>query len=95
MGAKFKFYEIVRVRSTSYSIEEEISGSLGAILGIGEDELGSVSYSVHIYDKGEVWDLDEKLLESTGEMDKEDNFYDGSSIKVEIDKSGKGNIKNE
>ena len=80
-NSKFDFYEKVRVVSISPS-KAQIVGEIGAILGKANNEHGEWSYAVHIYRDKISWQCTENELESTGEFDKRESFYDGSSIRV-------------
>jgi hypothetical protein len=91
MEPKFTFYEKVVVRSDKSSLEE-INGKLGAILGIGEDEGNGISYAVQIYDEDVGWSVMESDLESTGQFDSRDTFYEGDSVKVIVDDKGNGSL---
>ena len=90
MASKFRFYEIVRVKS-NYK-RTNLIGEEGAILGMAEDE-GKWSYAVSLYSKGKSYSFNEEDLEPTGKMDKRESFYDGSSVTVKVDpKTSKGRI---
>ena len=85
MGAKYKFYEIVRI------ITGENTGKEGAIMGMAQDDDGLWGYAVHVYEDSIVWDYLETDLESTGKMDKRESFYSGETIKVYVDpETGEG-----
>ena len=83
-GPRFEFYEKVVVKSERSQVQP-INGKVGAILGRACGETGLWSYAVHIYGEIEGWDLPEHELESTGEFDSRDSFYNGSSIRVSDD----------
>ena len=92
MKNEFDFYEIVRVNSKS-SETKEINGLEGAVLGKAKNETGEWGYAVSIYRLDECWDIMHSELESTGRMDKEENFYDGTSVRVSVDpETGEGRI---
>ena len=81
MPAKFSFYEVVKVVSVGTSLKG-VSGKLGSVLGIAENDGGSWVYTVHIFDLGESWFAEEKELVSMGTHMKRDDFFSGDSITV-------------
>jgi hypothetical protein len=73
----------------------EISGLSGAILGMAENDDGDWVYAVHILDTDESWDVRESELTATGGFMKREDFYEGDSVRVEVDpESGEGSLKN-
>lgn len=91
MEAKFQFYEIVRVSDSDGNFTE-VSGSEGAILGMAEED-GKWFYSVSLFDTGETWNFPETALVSTGKHSRREDYYDGSSAKVVVDKdTGEGTL---
>ena len=78
----FKFYEVVKVVTDDDLLG--IKGLTGAILGMAQNDAHEWSYGVHIFDKQEVWDVPEADLASTGQQMKEDDFYDGRTLKVRV-----------
>jgi hypothetical protein len=80
-GARFDFYEKVIVASADPS-KAEITGRLGAVLGRVCDDNGRWSYAIGLYDGGACWFCWEDELRPTGEFDRRESFYDGSSIRV-------------
>ena len=95
MGARFQFYEVVRVVSNKERLLE-VAGLSGAVLGMSENEFGEWGYAVHIFDKKEVWDVMETDLLTTGEFKKRDDFYDGTSTRVIVDpETGEGSLADE
>ena len=88
---KYTFYEKVVVNSEKPSLKQ-INGEQGAILGHAHDKKGNWGYAVHIYRDEICWDVSENELRPTGQFDKEETFHDGSSIRVAVDKKGKGRI---
>jgi Immunity protein 31 len=86
---KFDFYEKVRICTTEAS-RKEVNGELAAVVGRAQDDFGSWSYAVHIYRTEVVWSVSEDELISLGEFDSEDNFFDGSSVRVRVDRKGRG-----
>jgi len=61
------FFEVVRVKDNTKA--PEISGKLGHILGISEENGTIYSYGVWIYDKQEVWSVDPGEFELLGYKD--------------------------
>jgi len=78
----FDFYEIVKVVNP----ESEINELQGVILGKSECDKGNWGYAVHIFDRCEVFDVDEYWIESTGKKMKRSDIYDGTSILVKAEK---------
>ena len=78
---KFDFYEKVKVITTSRT-KAKIAGEIGAVLGRSSNDSGQWFYAVTIYRDGISWYCAEEELESTGEFDKPEAFYDGTSIRV-------------
>ena len=91
---KFEFFEKVKIIATDPK-KQEIAGRIGAILGKSENEAGQWSYAVHIYGDDISWHLNEDELETTGEFDVEETFYDGTTIRVSVDQQGRGTIVND
>ena len=83
-SAKFDFYEKVVVASARPELEP-ITGKLGAILGRAQNDDGKWSYAIHVYGEDEGWSVYEAELHSTGEFDRRETFYDGTSIRVSED----------
>jgi len=87
---KFKFYEVVVVVSQNPALRA-IAGQTGGILGRSSQNGEKWQYAVHILDSGKSWSIDEIDVAATGMQVSRDDFYDGSSIKVIVDRStGKG-----
>ncbi len=84
MKTEYEFYEIVMV-NTDDPDKIRINNLKGAILGKSQDEKGKWGYAVHIYELNECWDFMHNELKPTGEFDKEESFYDGTTIKVPSD----------
>ncbi len=91
MAAVFQFYEIVKV---SYKCEiPELVGLEGTVLGMAQNDQGEWGYAISIHDLDECWDLMEEELESTGRMNRRENFYDGTHIRARVDlETGEGKI---
>jgi hypothetical protein len=85
---KYDFYEIVRV------ISPKKRGHEGAVLGRAQNENGKWGYAVALYsDDKLVWDFQEDELEPTGRKDRRESFYDGTTIRVQVDPdTGEGTI---
>jgi hypothetical protein len=83
----FEYYEVVRVRTTPTTTDEEIAGFEGAVLGKAvEDDGQIVSYAVAIYERGGIcWSVAPSDVEATGRHDRRESFYDGTSIRVSKD----------
>lgn len=88
---KFAYYEKVIIK-TKDPKKLEIDGELGAIMGWSEAEDGRVTYSVHVYRTDISWCAYESELSPTGEFDRRETFYDGTSIRVRVDERGRGEI---
>ncbi len=92
MKPKFCFYEIVTVKNPQEKIKHLLDLE-GAILGRANGEDGSWNYSVHIYSLGESWYLEEHELVSTNRFDNRENFYDGTEVRVVVDReTGDGRL---
>jgi hypothetical protein len=63
----------------------EISGLSGAILGMAENDDCDWIYAVHILDTDESWDVRESELTTTGNYMKREDFYEGDSLRVEVE----------
>lgn len=87
--SKFEFFEKVRIVTRS-GTKQSVNGAIGAVLGKVQDEGGIWYYAVHVYGDNRGWDFVEDELEATGEFDKRESFYDGSSIRVRVDSKGRG-----
>ena len=92
--SRFGFYEKVRVRSRG-STHGPVGDEVGAVLGKAQGDDGCWSYAVYIYRLETCWSLDEGELEPTGEFDSRETFYDGSSIRVQVDEAGRGLLAGE
>ena len=91
-NSRFEFYEVVVVDSTDPQ-KGSIHGERGVILGMAQNEYGGRGYAVHVFSQCVSWHVMEGELKSTGEFMKREDFYDGSSIRVEVDpKTGEGRI---
>jgi hypothetical protein len=88
---KYAFYEKVRVNSQT-SEKAKVNGELGAVLGRVQTENGAWYYTVYIYSTETSWCFLEHELLPTGEQAKMEDFYDGSSVRVAVDKEGRGHF---
>jgi hypothetical protein len=91
---KFDFYEKVRITSSLPS-KQEVAGEVGAVLGKAQNDNSDWSYAVWVYRDSICWSMHEHEMESTGEFDKEETFYSGKSVRVRVDKHGRGTIIND
>lgn len=88
---KFKFYEKVRISSTT-STKANANGELGAVLGMAQGDDGRWSYAVSVYSTGICWSCWEDELVATGEFDRRETFYSGDSVQVAVNKKGRGRV---
>lgn len=82
--ARFDFYEKVLIKSLRRKLSQ-VNGKLAAVLGRSQNDDGRWGYAVHVYGNEESWSCDESDLEPTGEFDRRETFYDGTSIRVRPD----------
>lgn len=88
---KFAFYEKVLV-DTRDNGKATINGQVGSVLGrVESDDIGW-SYTVLIDEINICWHLFENELLPLGEFAKREDFYNGSSIHVIVDRTGKGEV---
>ena len=78
---RFDFFEKVVV-VTDDPAKADVAGLAGAVLGRARDVGGVWSYAVSIYDSGVCWSLRETELSPTGEFDRPESFFDGSSVRI-------------
>jgi hypothetical protein len=89
---RFQFYEEVRVQ-TSDPLKSHVNGALGAVVGRTETEDNtSWYYAVDLHQISEGWCFYENELESTGRIFNREDYYDGTSIRVQVDQQGLGKI---
>jgi len=86
--AKFQFYERVVILQDA----PEIFGKIGSVLGRAQADDGTWLYAVFVAGPNEAWDIAESDLESTGIVDKREDFYSGQSVRVRVSKSGRGTV---
>ncbi len=79
----FAFYDVVEVIGGRRNIASLV-GRRGAVLGMAQSDDGQWSYAVQMLDDGDGWTIPEAELKATGEAMCREDFYDGSSIKVEV-----------
>jgi len=89
-GPVLRFYEKAKVLASDPS--PEIRGEFGWILGVSADEATIYGYSVHFDDRREGYFVAPKDLAGTGEIASRERFYSGESIRVAVDKHGRGRI---
>ncbi len=94
MKNKFDFFEVVRVIGTADDQLAPIHGQEGTILGMSQgEESRKWGYAVSMTSSGEVWDIDEEHLESTGQKKDRSDFYTGKAVRVKVDPvSGEGSL---
>ncbi len=91
MESKFKYYEIVKIKKTGFTIKNGLDGLHGVIIGKSIDEMGKWFYAVDILKIKDGWDLPEEFLESTGAFSSREDIYDGTTVRVKVDpKTGEG-----
>jgi hypothetical protein len=88
---RFDFYERVRFTATAGMVRK-LKSRTGYVLGRSVDDSGAWGYAVLIEGKDETWNFGEDQLSSTGEFAKREDFYDGSSVRVRVEKNGAGQI---
>lgn len=89
---KFDFFQEVTIRSL-YPETAHIDGCLGVVVGRTETEDGSSwYYAIYIYPDSVGWCAYEDELLATGKHVDPKNVYDGSSIRVAVDRDGSGDI---
>ena len=90
---RFAFYEKVRIR-TNDPAKAHLNGEVGAVIGRTETEdRTSWYYAVSLDKQHRVWCFDEHELEPTGEYARREDFFDGTLVKVRVDKQGRGTIE--
>ncbi|HEX2093758.1 MAG TPA: hypothetical protein VHG28_15255 [Longimicrobiaceae bacterium] len=85
---RFAFNEIVRVVSDDPELAP-INGERGVVLGRTDDPTAA-AYGVFIYRDEEVWHVEERDLEPTGEMDPPPEPT--HAIRVAVDEQGRGEV---
>ena len=88
---RYAFYEKVRVQSLDRKAAS-VNGQLGAVLGRVTTDKGEWYYTVYIYSTKESWCFFEHELLPTGEHAQREDFFDNSSVRVLVDKDGRGTI---
>jgi hypothetical protein len=92
MNPLFEFYEQVRISTTDMR-KSHLNGKCGVVMGRTVTEEGdSWYYAVDIDGQAEGWCFYEGELEATGRRFTREDFYDGSSVRVTVDKNGRGSI---
>lgn len=85
---RFSFDEIVRVVSDDPELAD-INGELGSICGRTEDP-AYPEYGIFIYRDSEVWQVEERYLESTGKMEIRERPT--HALRVRVDEEGRGEL---
>ena len=90
---KFGFYEMVKVQTPDPK-KSHLNGEIGAVLGRTdtEDHPDPYLYGVSIDSLGRVWAFFESELEPTGQWARREDYYDGSSVRVQVDERGRGTV---
>jgi hypothetical protein len=86
---RFAFFEKVRLDSPA-ATKAAVQGQIGAVLGRAQGDDGTWHYAVHIYATGICWSCSEHELSPTGEHADRADFYDGTSVRVRVDETGRG-----
>lgn len=71
---KYKYMEIVLIATNEHSLENQVAGKEGTILGMAHEN-DKWHYAVDIEGEDEVYGIYEDELIYTGKMNKESNFY--------------------
>jgi hypothetical protein len=81
---QFGFYDVVRVRATPRTVELNVEGKLGAVLGISQQERepAPVSYAVSLDGVDDTYQFLEQELEATGERRRREDYYSGAKVRV-------------
>ncbi len=79
---------IIKTDEPEYS---EINKKQGVIIGLPIEDEEEKVYSVY-FDDDYTWAIPENYLVSTGKFESETNIYDGSTIKIRVDKKGEGHV---
>lgn len=88
---KYSFYEKVRINTVDRK-KKEVNGEIGAVLGRDRDCSDQWYYTVYVYASTSCWCFFESELMPTGQAAKREDFFDGSSIRVEVDPNGRGRL---
>jgi hypothetical protein len=91
MTARYEYYEKLLIKSLDPKCSS-LNGRLCAVVGRSCGSEGVWYYLVHVYDLHRSWTFSEGELAATGEFDRRETFYDGSRIRVKVDKDGRGRI---
>jgi len=86
-------FDLVKVLENSFSIKEGISGEIGIIQTDGSPYEGETIWGVYIDQKEEMYMLKDSQIKPLGISVSEEEFYDGTWIKVAVDPdTGEGEI---
>ena len=74
--AVFELFEVVRVRATPDTIQQELAGLEGPVLGTSQGGAGEIlAYAVMLYGRGGTsWSLAPSDLKATGRHDRHENL---------------------
>jgi hypothetical protein len=89
---KFSFYEVVKIVVPKDDYKVPVF-SEGVILGMADDDTGDWYYQVHFENPIISLGFKENEIEKTGLFMKRSDFYDGTTVSVEVDKNGVGSFK--
>ena len=80
---RFVYFEVVEVQSTPETLRLGYAGSVGAVLGIGENGDGSYGYAVALDGREEAVDFAEEELAATGEHRSREDYYSGDVLRID------------
>jgi hypothetical protein len=82
--AVFERFDVVRVRATPDTSQQEIAGLEGPVLGTSQGGTGEIlAYAVPLYGRdGSYWSLAPSELKATGRHDHHENVDDGPPSRV-------------
>ena len=93
MTNKFKFFEVVTINKKHRALK--IRNKVAVVTGMSEENniwyYGLCVYTSETDTDG--WTIEEQYLEPTGKFMKREDFYDGSTAKVVVDKKGRSHLK--
>lgn len=89
---RFDYYQEVQIRSMD-DAKVHLNGRTGVVLGrTATADEDSWYYTVDVNGAEQSWCFFESELESTGRRFRREDFYDGTSKRVQVDKHGRGRI---
>jgi|GEM_PF-1466724 len=87
---QFSLFENVIV-ATHDRAKRYLNGQEGTVLGRANSDDGEIwLYSVSLKSQRCVWSFFQEELQSTGSYSDPDEFFDGSSVRVQVDSEGRG-----